>query len=1237
MISIIIPSFNHLEDCLKPCIESLIKQTDMSDKEVIVVANGCTDGTEEYVKSLGDPFKLVSFPAAIGYPRAINEGIKISTGSFVILLNNDVILMPQIQNDWVMRLIKPFLEDKDMGITGSLIQPCPWADGREFMVFSNVMVSRKVIDKIGLLDEGFGIGTGEDVDYSFRAVDAGFKLRCVTKQTDGFMDNGRLIAVNDFPTYHAGRATIGAMPGMAELFTKNMGIIKERYSKKIKVSIVLPTYNHLNDCLIPCIESILKYTDLSQAEIIVSANGCKDGTKEYLKTLPPQFKTVWNDEPVGYTRATNDGIDAAKGEYLVLLNNDTVLLPQPVNQWIDIMMQPFLDNQLMAITGPSMNTDGNSQRQFIIFFCAMIKRSVYDHVGKLDEIFSPGFGEDTDWCARAEDMGYIQTQVPTNEALKHGGGKLMVGNFPIYHAGEATFGEDDTVFQALIKKNSQTLKDRYFHTLPSGYFSQIDIDVYQSFVGRHPKGSRIAEIGTWKGRSLCSVAQLIKDNNLEVVAIDGFYGTPSEGKTTLLVDTGNIQAILEANLNRFGIRDKTRVIKGDSAQSANLFPDKHFECVFIDADHSYEAVKKDLAAWWPKVKGGGILCGHDYMWAGVRQALEEKFGAFAIHTNLANMWYVDKPKVYDCFMFANELDVLEIRMNELKDVVDHFVVAEAPTSQSGVVKALHLTNNMARFDHFGDQLRVIVVNDMPAVGDAWARERHQRDAVMRGLTDMRDCDIVIITDADEIPKPEAIMNYKQDQGCCSMLQQMSYYYVNCFSSERWNWPKILTWREMKHMTPCQVRYLPNTGIIKDGGWHFSFLGGIDKIIEKIKAYAHQEYNTPEFLDPKRLLTMVQNGEDIFGRGTKYITAPIDNTYPKYLVSHKSKYNHLICPIRKTNTVTAVVSTKNRYYTTLPLTVLSIMNQSVKVDKLVIYDDGEHKDLREDPLWKNILMSIQAKGIEWTIVFGEGKGQVLNHQKSIDSCTTDWIWRLDDDNYAEYDCLENLLAAADSATGAVGGLVIDPKHVTSCSMASNKIEDIYVGLNQQWFLHEGISEVDHLYSTFIYRKTASGHGYCKELSVVGHREETLFTYEMKRNGWKIKINPAAVTWHYKNSEGGIRTFRDPNLWAWDDSVMAYKFKQWGVVTNDHKMIALDSGLGDHLAFLKALPEIKAKHKNLTLAVCYPEVFKDHPDVKLISINEAKAMGSIDDHSIYKFMWDNEKTPMNLVEAFRRKFA
>ena len=329
-------------------------------------------------------------------------------------------------------------------------------------------------------------------------------------------------------------------------------------------------------------------------------------------------------------------------------------------------------------------------------------------------------------------------------------------------------------------------------------------------------------------------------------------------------------------------------------------------------------------------------------------------------------------------------------------------------------------------------------------------------------------------------------------------------------------------------------------------------------------------------------------------------------------------------------ITAMVSTKDRYYTTLPMTILSVAQQTYKPDELLIYDDGEQKDLRNDPVYKSLFTLLNAKKISWKVIFGERRGQVANHQRSIKDAEGDWIWRMDDDNSPEPTCLEQLVSLLDDKVGAIGGLVLHPNGgVSSLSIASSKIEDIYLGLNSQWFKQTGVYDVDHLYSTFLYRKEAASHGYCTWLSPVGHREETIFTYEMKRNGWKLLVNPSAVTWHFRQESGGIRTSSKVDMWQHDENIFRNKMNEWGVVTKEYKLIVLDNGIGDHLIFKSVLPDLKKKHKNIIMAVCYPEVFMND-EVTLISIAEAKLMGDIGEYNVYKKAWDwNNKGPLESV--------
>lgn len=342
-------------------------------------------------------------------------------------------------------------------------------------------------------------------------------------------------------------------------------------------------------------------------------------------------------------------------------------------------------------------------------------------------------------------------------------------------------------------------------------------------------------------------------------------------------------------------------------------------------------------------------------------------------------------------------------------------------------------------------------------------------------------------------------------------------------------------------------------------------------------------------------------------------------------------------------VTASISTRNRYYSTLPLCLEGIVNQKRVPDELLIFDDGEHRDLRTDPLYENIFNHIERRKIEWKVMFSDGNGQVKNHQKTLEIAKHPLIWRLDDDNIPESNVLETLVGylELDRQAGAIASLVLDPKNPLLINPnASSKIGDIYLGLNEQWFPHSNdkVKSVDHLYSTFLYRKEAGKHGYEQNLTRVGHREETMFTYEMKRAGWKLLITPKCVTWHYHFPTGGIRDNTRIEMWNQDEELFSRKMKEWNITTKGKKMIVLDNGLGDHFAFKSILPEIIEKYNDseLVLSVCYPAVFSEYKNIKMISIQDAKnSIGNIEKYSVYKFMSDSNWNK-TLIDAFREMY-
>jgi FkbM family methyltransferase len=327
-------------------------------------------------------------------------------------------------------------------------------------------------------------------------------------------------------------------------------------------------------------------------------------------------------------------------------------------------------------------------------------------------------------------------------------------------------------------------------------------------------------------------------------------------------------------------------------------------------------------------------------------------------------------------------------------------------------------------------------------------------------------------------------------------------------------------------------------------------------------------------------------------------------------------------------VTATICTRGRYETTFPMALMSLLMQTKLPDQIIIYDDNTPEkriDMRNNPTFQCLFLLMNQKKIEWEVVWGSGEGQVKNHQHAYEHAKHPFIFRMDDDDVLEPNVLEELAREMDSVTGAVAGLIPFVRSMGKMHpRASNKIEDIYDGMNIQWFFPETdeVMQVDHLNQSFLYRKEAT-HGYCKELSRIGHREETMLTYDIKCAGWDVKVNPKAVTWHF-HSDGGIRDDSKAELWKHDEEVFSRYLKEKRIKIPKVFTAVLNSGLGDHYMFLTILPQILEKYRGydsyrIMLYVCYPHVFNHmltDPNIILLSIADAIQAGiNMDDHNVY----------------------
>ena len=315
-----------------------------------------------------------------------------------------------------------------------------------------------------------------------------------------------------------------------------------------------------------------------------------------------------------------------------------------------------------------------------------------------------------------------------------------------------------------------------------------------------------------------------------------------------------------------------------------------------------------------------------------------------------------------------------------------------------------------------------------------------------------------------------------------------------------------------------------------------------------------------------------------------------------------------------------VATRGRYFTTLPLVLNAIINQTTPPDKVIIFDDNdEPQDMRKEMIYQYFFQMLDIKKIAWEWQFAEKKGQHYIHQRA-NTMGFDWVWRCDDDAIPEPNVLGNLLGYTTLENiGAVGGSILTPPNLFNTSKSTGKIADIDTEPNIQWNDIKKTKEVEHLHCSFLYR--AGVHDYNLGLSRVAHREETLFTYGLYLKEYKILTVPHAVTWHMKNPEGGIRSETKKEMYEHDEQI----FKNI-VGHSDRTIVVLNCGLGDHIVFNSILGHIR----NPVVFGCYPEI------IPCKSIAEAKALfGDIDQWNIYKKMcqWDWKGS---LVDAFKKLY-
>ncbi len=260
-----------------------------------------------------------------------------------------------------------------------------------------------------------------------------------------------------------------------------------------------------------------------------------------------------------------------------------------------------------------------------------------------------------------------------------------------------------------------------------------------------------------------------------------------------------------------------------------------------------------------------------------------------------------KRRVFDCFMYDGEIEVLLIRFHELNDVVDTFVIVEATQTHSGSPREVKLKRDNPRISQFVHKIRHVVAPDIQT-NDPMVRDQRQRNAIIFGLDDADPNDLIIISDADEIPRASVVTEMVNDSheifGVGMILSYFFFNYRNVTGPESDAvWTVAVTKRHLDHTAATFIRLgirfgsFPNTKYFSRGGWHFSYLMNHVRLKQKIEAFAHQEHNTPEFLNALSIEETVRTRSDLFGRQTYKWDVVDTDDLPQWVLANKDSMSH----------------------------------------------------------------------------------------------------------------------------------------------------------------------------------------------------------------------------------------------------------------------------------------------------------------------------------------------------------
>jgi hypothetical protein len=268
-------------------------------------------------------------------------------------------------------------------------------------------------------------------------------------------------------------------------------------------------------------------------------------------------------------------------------------------------------------------------------------------------------------------------------------------------------------------------------------------------------------------------------------------------------------------------------------------------------------------------------------------------------------------KIYDCFLFNNELDMLELKLTEMSDGVDYFVIGEANRTFKGEPKPMYLRENWQRFKDWHHKIRLIDIT-IPADADPWVNETQDREQLKRGLYDAAPDDVIISSDCDELLRSTALgairdtpttvnhfslrvaqfvfkLNYLMTQYTTADDVKMIFH-IPCLATR---FKFLAGMEEQKKLR--NATELPGTAKIWHAGWHFTFMGNNTWVKEKIKAFDYTWLN--EFADQDLDIDQRIAERRFLGKkdDTVLEVCQVNDYMPRTIRQYPDRWKHWVVP------------------------------------------------------------------------------------------------------------------------------------------------------------------------------------------------------------------------------------------------------------------------------------------------------------------------------------------------------